>query len=72
VTIGKRFFRAEHRPRFEDPLEPRRHGHLLIELRALRQIRLAVEVLHLEHVRAALAGRRNQLRGVDFQKIPLD
>ncbi|MPM82048.1 hypothetical protein SDC9_129106 [bioreactor metagenome] len=65
------FFRAKHRSRFKDALESRCHRHLLVELRALRKICLAVEVADLEHVRAALARGGDQLRRMDFQKVPL-
>ena len=40
----------------EDTLKAGSHGHLLIELGALCQIGIAIKVIHLEHLRAALAG----------------
>ena len=39
--------RQEHRAGLEDALKACSHGHLLVELRALCQIGIAVEVVHL-------------------------
>ena len=49
---------AEHRADLVDALEHADH-HLLVELRALREVRRAAEVVDREHVRAALG------RGLD-------
>ena len=56
---------AEDRADLVDALEDADHD-LLVELRALRQIGLPLEVLHGEDVRAALGRRGDQLRGLDF------
>ena len=68
VLAGEGLLRAEHRPHLEDALKAGGHRHLLVELRALRQIRLAVEILDLEHVRAGFARRADELRGVDLHE----
>ena len=68
VLAGEGLLRAEHRPDLEDALKAGGHCHLLVELRALRQIRLAVEILDLEHVRAGFARRADELRGVDLHE----
>ena len=51
---------AEHRPDLVDPLEDP-DQHLLVELRALGEVRLAAEVVDLEDVGAALGRRLDQL-----------
>ena len=55
----------EHRPDLVHPLEDPDH-HLLVELRALRQVRRAAEVVHREDVRTGLGRRAHDLRGVDL------
>ena len=69
VLIGVALLGAEHRASFEDALKAGSHGHLLVELGALCQISVAVEVVHLEHLRAALAGSSDQLGGVDLDEV---
>ena len=54
---------AEHRPHLVDPLEDA-DQHLLVELRALGEVRRPAEVVDLEDVRAGLGGRLDQLGGV--------
>ena len=68
MLAGEGLLRAEHRPHLEDALKAGGHRHLLVELRALRQIRLAVEILDLEHVRAGFARRADELRGVNLHE----
>ena len=53
----------EHRPDLVDPLEDA-DQHLLVELRALGEVRRAAEVVDLEDVRARLGRRLDQLGGV--------
>ena len=53
----------EHRPDLVDPLEDA-DQHLLVELRALGEVRRPAEVVDLEDVRAGLGGRLDQLGGV--------
>ena len=69
MLAGKGFLRPEHRAGFKNPLKAGGHSHLLIELGALGQVGLPVEVLDLKHVRAAFAGRADQLGGMDFHKV---
>ena len=72
VLVGVALLGAEHRAGLEDALKACSHGHLLVELRALCQIGVAVEVVHLEHLRAALAGGSDELRGVDLDEAALE
>ena len=69
MLVGEGLFRPEDGTGLEDALEAGGHGHLLVELRALGQVGVAVEVLHFKYVRAALAGRRDQLRRVDLHEV---
>ena len=69
VLVGVALLGAEHRAGLEDALKACSHGHLLVELRALCQIGVAVKVVHLEHLRAALAGSSDQLGGVDLDEV---
>ena len=69
VLAGEALLRAEDRADLEDALKAGGHGHLLVELRALCKVGVAVEVLDLEHVRAGLGGRADQLRRVDLQEV---
>ena len=57
---------AEGRANLEHPLEPAEHSELLVQLRALREVGIGLEVLHREQVGAALGCSGNDLRGVDF------
>ena len=61
---GERGFGAEHRPHLENAVDATRHGHLLVELRRLRQEGVTAEVLQLEHLGAGLGRRTHQLRRV--------
>ena len=69
VLVGIALLGAEHGTGLEDTLKTGSHSHLLVELRALCQIGVAVEVIHLEHLRAALAGSSDQLGGVDLDEV---
>ena len=69
VLVGVALLGAEHGTGLEDTLKAGSHGHLLIELGALCQISVAVEVVHLEYLRAALAGSSDQLGGVDLDEV---
>ena len=69
VLVGVGLFGPEHRPHLKDALEAAGHGHLLVELGALGQVGVAVEVVHLEHFGAALAGGGDQLGGVDLDEV---
>ena len=69
VLVGVALLCAEHGAGLEDALKAGSHGHLLVELGALCQIGIAVEVIHLEHLRAALAGSSDQLGGVDLDEV---
>ena len=68
VPRRERRIGAEHRTDLEDPVEPRGHGHLLVELRALGETGRAVEVLDLEQLGAALAGAAHQLRRMNLDE----
>ena len=61
---------AEHGPDLVDPLEDADH-RLLEELRALREERLAPEVVDGEHVRAALGRGGDDLRCLDLDEASL-
>ena len=67
VDVAHRIVRLgpEDRSHLEHALENAHHD-LLVELRALRQIGLAVEVLHPKDVGPALGGRLHQLRRLDL------
>ena len=69
MLVGIALLGAEHGTGLEDTLKTGSHSHLLVELRALCQIGVAVEVVHLEHLRAALAGSSDQLGGVDLNEV---
>ena len=69
VLVGEGFLGAENRSALENALESRRHRHLFVKLRALREVGVAVEVLDFKHVRAALGRRADQLRRVDLDKV---
>ena len=71
MLAGEGLLRAEHRPDLKDALKAGGHCHLLVELRALRQIRLAIEILDLEHIRAGFARRADELRGVNLHELAL-
>ena len=71
VLVGVALLGAEDRARLKNALETSRHGHLLIELGALCQIGVAVKVIDLEHLRATLAGRGDQLGGVDLNEAAI-
>ena len=71
VAGGEALFRTEHGADLEYALKPRGHGHLLIELRGLREIRLAVEIGQLKHVSAGFGGRAYYFGGVDLNEIAL-
>ena len=58
---------AEHRPDLVDPLEHADH-HLLVELRALREVAGPAEVVDAEHVGAGLGRRRDDLRCLDLDE----
>ena len=51
-----------------NPVEATRHQHLLVELRRLRQVRFAVEILYREERGTPLSGRCNNLRRLHFQE----
>jgi hypothetical protein len=67
VEVPRRVVRlgAEHRADLEDALEDA-HQHLLVELRALREVRGATEVVNAENVGAAFGGSGHELGGEDF------
>ena len=69
VLVGVALLSTEDGAGLKDALEPGSHGHLLVELGALRQVGVAVKVIDLEHLGAALAGRSDQLGGVDLNKV---
>ena len=62
VPRGERRLGAEHRADLEDPVNAGRDGHLLVELRRLRQEGAAAEVAELEHLGARLRRGAHQLR----------
>ena len=61
---------AEDRADLEDPLEDAHHD-LLVELWALRQVRLPVEVLHREDIRAAFGRRGDKLGRLNLGETQL-
>ena len=71
-AAGERRVGAERRPDLEDLAEAGRLRHLLEELRALREVGLGVEVLHLEQLGAGLARAGHELRGVQLDEVVLD
>ena len=71
MLIGEGFFGAEHGAHLENAVEASRHGHLLIELGALAEVRLAIEIFQFEHVGTRFAGRADELGGVDFHEAPV-
>ena len=48
------------------------HGHLLVELRRLREIGVSVEIVETEDVGARFAGGSDDLRAVEFKKIVIE
>ena len=60
-------FGAEHRADLVHPLE-HAHHHLLVELRALREVAGPAEVVDAEDVRAGLGGGRDDLRRLDLDE----
>ena len=69
VLVGVALLGAEDGAGLEDALKAGSHRHLLVELGTLGQISVAVKIIDLEHLRAALAGGRDQLGGVDLDEI---
>ena len=67
VADGVVRFGAEHRADLVDALEHADH-HLLVELRALREVAGPAEVVDAEHVGAGLGGRRDDLRRLDLDE----
>ena len=67
VAHGVVRFGAEHRTDLVDALEHADH-HLLVELRALREVARPAEVVDAEHVGAGLGRRRDDLRGLDLDE----
>ena len=59
---------AEYRPNLEDALEVGRDGHLLVQLRRLREARRLAEIIGTEDVGAALRFSRDQFRRVDLDE----
>ena len=47
------------RGNLKDAVKVGDNGHLLVELRGLGEVGVALEVVHLEHVRPALAARQH-------------
>mmetsp|Transcript_16109 Transcript_16109/g.40392 ORF Transcript_16109/g.40392 Transcript_16109/m.40392 type:complete len:599 (+) Transcript_16109:180-1976(+) len=68
VAVSVGILRPEDGTNLKDPAKVGRDGHLLVQLRALRQAARLPHVLQLEHRRAALAGAALQLGGVDLHK----
>ena len=68
VARGKGGVGAEHGPDLEYPPEARRHRHLLVELRRLRQVGAGVEVVDAEQLGARLAGRAHELRRMQLDE----
>ena len=62
------FLRPEDRCDLVDTLEDADH-HLLVKLRALRQICLFAEIRQREDISSALGSRRYELRCVDFGEV---
>lgn len=54
MSVGVRVLSTENWSDFEDALEVAAERHLLVELGALGETRVLLEVLQAEHVRAAL------------------
>ena len=67
VAHGVVRFGAEHRADLVHALEHADH-HLLVELRALREVAGPAEVVDAEHVGAGLGRRRDDLRGLDLDE----
>ena len=72
VARGERGISAERGADLEDAAEACSLSHLLEELGALREKRLALEVLDLEELGARLARRRHQLRGLNLDEAAVD
>ena len=68
MTLGIVLFRTEHRRGLKDPVE-HAHHHLLVKLRALRQICLFAEIRQGEDISSALGSRCYELRCVDFGEV---
>jgi uncharacterized membrane protein YbhN (UPF0104 family) len=67
VPRGERRLGAEHRADLENPVNAGRDGHLLVELRRLRQEGAAAEVAELEHLGAGLRRGPHELRRVHLR-----
>ena len=61
-------FCSENRCSLKDPVKDTYH-HLLVKLRALRQICLFAEIRQREDISSALGSRRYELRCVDFGEV---
>src|SRR5437867_13037189 len=57
---------AERRSDLEDPVEARRHEHLLVALRALTEVRLPAEVVRPEERGASLGAGPREFRRLDL------
>mmetsp|Transcript_8208 Transcript_8208/g.23372 ORF Transcript_8208/g.23372 Transcript_8208/m.23372 type:complete len:312 (-) Transcript_8208:98-1033(-) len=69
VAVRVAVLGAEDGPDLHDALEAgARRAHLLVELRRLREAGVVLEVLELEHVRAALGGAADDLGRVDLDE----
>ena len=69
VTRSERWVGAKNWPDFEDATEASHHRHLLVELRALRQVGVAVEVFELEQLGVRLGWRAHELRRVNLAEV---
>ena len=68
---GEGFLRAEYRADLEVTVKTGGHGHLLIKLRALCEVRVPVEIFHFKDVRTGFARGADQLRRMDLDEITL-
>ena len=71
MLVGVRLFSSEARRTFEYSLESRRHSHLLVELRRLREIGVAVKVVELEDLGARLGSRADDLGEMELGELIL-
>ena len=73
MLAGEGLLGAEYGADLEVALKAACHGHLLVELRALRKVRIrqvvAREVIQTEHIRAGLGGCADELRRVNLDEI---
>ena len=69
VLVGIGFLGTEDGAGLKNALQARRHRHLLIELRRLREVGVGIEIFDLKHVGARLGGGADQLGGVDLHEI---